>query len=779
MAQYESFGIKAGILTAFGTDTLRADLTTLGGMTTTTLVSGDACQVSGAMTVVPAVNTSAGQIVGIYDGVSGSVVRRGVVTASFVAGLTLVAGDAVYLAAVAGRLTNVKPTTGMLHEVGVVVSAAARTIMLQQKPVMVLPASTMLFDARSGWLLQGDAPPAYAGEQQPFPTTAAALIAALGATGVILPANVLAIYMCDTATPLVDSLGLGPNLVAAGGPLTGRECVGLPGTSFNSKVGVETLDASAMLFASAAVAFMDVPAGQIRSFLAVLRFNSNYVGPAAGRILSKSAEPSWQFSLDASVQLSLWAPGWATRAAVTADWTHGAWCSVAGIIDCVAGVMRLNTNLGNGVSAAFVGGCVNAVTMNLGADAVGQPAAPFQTAYLAFADVEITSAQRATFWRAFNLNAFSTPIAHTRAGPLITRISSGRVAAYGANQPAVGYNSNFTAGTDNTLETGVVCEDGASFLGLGTDNMGAWVGTNAAVTSVDGPSGMRDAIRVADTDGVNAGYATSGIAVPVGATNVPFVFECWVKSGGVGANAVFQSYLSGDAGGSELFTNWTIAGAVPGVWRPFPGLSFTPTRAAHTAAVVRLIPTDNVGASLGTVDFAEVWGVQNSNVARLTWRRVAAGAAAATATPVISIANVGNARYNPARGRIRLRFAGMPAAITGAEGLLSCGTHGAGGSMSLMRSMGSLTLAIYPDAGAPIIFNTAAIAVDAEHNLIIEWNAAAGTASISEGGVVIGSYAGAAWTPEPTDVTPIYLGSGLGGLTAARNWTAVVEFLDY
>ena len=33
-------------------------------------------------------------------------------------------------------------------------------------------------------------------------------------------ANVLAIYQCDTATPLVDSLGLGPNLVAAGGPLT-------------------------------------------------------------------------------------------------------------------------------------------------------------------------------------------------------------------------------------------------------------------------------------------------------------------------------------------------------------------------------------------------------------------------------------------------------------------------------------------------------------------------------------------------------------------------------
>ncbi len=77
-----------------------------------------------------------------------------------------------------------------------------------------------------GTTWQADTPSVYQG----FPATADELLRWLG--GGVYPAgfgiaNVLGIYLCDTATPLVDSLGLGPNLVAAGGPLTGRECVGL------------------------------------------------------------------------------------------------------------------------------------------------------------------------------------------------------------------------------------------------------------------------------------------------------------------------------------------------------------------------------------------------------------------------------------------------------------------------------------------------------------------------------------------------------------------------
>jgi len=50
-------------------------------------------------------------------------------------------GDTVWLSSTAGALTNVKPTADMLHEVGVVVDAATRRVLLQQKPVIALPPS--------------------------------------------------------------------------------------------------------------------------------------------------------------------------------------------------------------------------------------------------------------------------------------------------------------------------------------------------------------------------------------------------------------------------------------------------------------------------------------------------------------------------------------------------------------------------------------------------------------------------------------------------------------
>ena len=140
MAQYDPIAVKTGIPTVFGTDTPRIDLAAVAGLTTAALASGDACQVSAALTMQKAVNTSTSAIVGVYNGTSGSVVREGVVVATFAAGPTT-AGETVYLSGTAGALTNVKPTKDMLHEVGVVVEVASRKVLLQPKPVIVLPPS--------------------------------------------------------------------------------------------------------------------------------------------------------------------------------------------------------------------------------------------------------------------------------------------------------------------------------------------------------------------------------------------------------------------------------------------------------------------------------------------------------------------------------------------------------------------------------------------------------------------------------------------------------------
>jgi len=144
MAQYDPIVIKAGVPSGIGADALRADNEALSGLTTTSLASGDVCQVTANLTLSKASYTSLNPIVGVYDGVSGSVVRSGVVVATFIGGLTLLDGDTVYLSLEGGKLTNLKPTLGALHEVGVVVSASSSKILLQPKRAIQLPASLLV-----------------------------------------------------------------------------------------------------------------------------------------------------------------------------------------------------------------------------------------------------------------------------------------------------------------------------------------------------------------------------------------------------------------------------------------------------------------------------------------------------------------------------------------------------------------------------------------------------------------------------------------------------------
>jgi len=122
--QYDPLVIKSGLAGVLDTDTLRADLIAHAGLTTTGLTAGDACQVSGNLTLGKAAKTSRPLIFGVYDEVTGSVVREGVVAAGFISGLTIAAGDTAYLSDTAGKLTNVKPTLGAAIKAGVVVDAS-------------------------------------------------------------------------------------------------------------------------------------------------------------------------------------------------------------------------------------------------------------------------------------------------------------------------------------------------------------------------------------------------------------------------------------------------------------------------------------------------------------------------------------------------------------------------------------------------------------------------------------------------------------------------------
>jgi len=140
MTQYDPTILKAGVPSILGTDTLRADREALGGLTTTGLAAGDACQVTADLTLGKALATSVSPVLGIYDGITGAMVRGGEVVATFISGLTLLNGDTVYVAAEAGALTNVKPTENVVHEVGIVVDKDNDKILLQPKaPISLLP----------------------------------------------------------------------------------------------------------------------------------------------------------------------------------------------------------------------------------------------------------------------------------------------------------------------------------------------------------------------------------------------------------------------------------------------------------------------------------------------------------------------------------------------------------------------------------------------------------------------------------------------------------------
>jgi hypothetical protein len=543
------------------------------------------------------------------------------------------------------------------------------------QPVIEVPViQTACLRAASPWLLnakgstmlpgvtagdvQADAP----GEVQPFPNTAAALIAALGATGVILPASVAGIYLCDTGDPLLDSCGLGPNLFGSGGELVNRECVGLgQAASFISKIGCEfPTEGGAERFRAAINGFGQIPAGTARTFGVVWRCNRSALAAKYDIMgtCNSAAMVGWDLKFDVTgltLAAQTTTTAWADRATVVDTSFAVGWHCAFVIFDGAGRTITLFSDLGDAAPVGYAGDIDNAVpSFRLGWNVNGSCCG--QIAYMFSLNALATSAMRAAFWRAFNLNEFSTPVAHTRAGPLIVPISASRVAAYGANQPAVGYNSNFVA-NGNALKTGVVCEDGITFEPIGSDNLF----TNTAVAgcakaSVDGPSGMRDGTRItmagAWAVGTWATLPAAGVAI-VGASNIPWRLDMSYRRATVGTTAKIGLYFTGSATANERFL--LVDDAATWVdWRRDGG-TCTPANNDQTAVFV----VYGCAANLDNCDFGEPAVVKNRTTAPLAWRRVGTAAAAATATPVTSITNVGNARFNPASGTAVVRIAGF------------------------------------------------------------------------------------------------------------------------
>jgi hypothetical protein len=648
------------------------------------------------------------------------------------------------------------------------------------QPVIEVPqVPTLRLDARSSMLLN----PAYAaqsdrpGMYQPFSTTGAAFLAAMGSPAGFVAADALALWGCDTATPLLDSLGLGPNLVAGGSPLTQREGVGLPTSSFNARLVCETTTNDQNFVEAAHSGYGEVPALQRRTFGIIARLNPS---TGTGPLFCLNAATNCWF-LDYSAVLGKWrgytfSPGFVLSVGPACP-PEGAWCYAALTIDDTAKVQQLLTDTGDSAPAGYgVNAIVDATSrLQLGLRLVSGGCAKAQIAFAFILRGIATKAMLDTFFRAFKTSAFNTPSTYTRTSPLRCAIAASRVADYSAGQVAVGFNASAVAATGgNSLGTGILMEEGATFLALGTNNQAAYAGTNATVAGATGPSGMLRAARVTDVDGVNAGYASSLTAALAGATAVPFAFEfeCQAVAAG-GLNAVVQAVFTGGASATQVITLATLAGTVPAAWAS-TFATCTPADNDRTGVTLRLLPTDGVGASTGVVDFSVRYGIQNRATAIAAWAGTAA-ADVTTVTPTWAVDNtVVPLRYDPARGSFTFGIAGFPGAA-GAT-FLGWGAAAAAGSLVLDYSGGQLRLRMYDTAGALVATLNGGALGTGYYSLSVLWDAYAPLPIQGAPGLHLAICSGntvlagdpTTWTPSLAGPATLMMGTDSAGANPCR-----------
>ena len=644
-------------------------------------------------------------------------------------------------------------------------------------------ASPWLLNAKGSLLLPGvgagdvqvDGP----GMVQPFPATALDLLTALGSPAGWTAADISAIHLCNTASPLVDSLGLGPNLVSVGTALTLREGIGIPDNSFVSKIAIEFPTSGVNgRFASADPTFM-APAGGTRGFLLVFRQSA----PAnnldrvltyedVGAVGAKRWVLYW-FDPGTGMELRLFVNG--VIGANTVFPQDCAWHSLIGYIDDLTLTAAWESDaVASPVLGYPVGGTFDVNDFfNIGGCGAGAGPTRMQVAYLACFTKAPTSAMRQTFWRAFSPAALGTPNTYARANPLVCPISASRVACYAANQLAVGYSAGFAV-DGNAGQTGVVAEDGGSFEAVGSTNLvGTGAGVNAAGVVIDGARGMRSGLRVtmaaAWVPGPAYWTAPAAGAPLAGATNVAFELSYYYRRATVGTSGRSGLLFTGDAGGPERF-DFAVDPATPADFLRFTGAA-TPAGPAHTAAIVLL----GASANLENCDFSDV--ALKRGAPFLAWRDVGNAAVAVTSTQTLSYTNVGNARYSPIRGAIELTISGFQG--TSGATFLQYGPAAGAGSLTLDYAAGALRLRIY-DSAAALAATVLCGALDAtEWRLLISFDARGPVPGVLGQNITVerlnagasptllGTWAGN-WNPPSVDVSPLYVGSTDLGTGAAR-----------
>jgi hypothetical protein len=597
----------------------------------------------------------------------------------------------------------------------------------------------------------------------------------------INPVNVIGIYACDTASPLVSLVAGGPNLVAAGGPLTQRAANGLLYRGRRTdKLAVESATlGGAERFRAAVNGFGQIPAGTSGSFGVVWRNNlSDAITYDIMGTMRGGAEIGWVLRVD-NANLILRAQ--TTTAAIadyvtiaSGNYVGGGWHCAIVAFDGTARTISVFSDVANGGPVGYAGDINNAAGLfGLGFVLAGSISG--QWAYVFGLDVLADAAMLARFWTHGSKPSALT--AYSRTNTVRTACAASAVSAWSADQFATRYASTFAARRNWRLE-GVANDGPFDFMGIGSTDLFAnstGAGGTAVTASVDGVSGMRDGARIT----MGAAYNPLGArayfpAVPgapiVGASNVPWRGDVSYRRATVGVTARASLQYAGDPGGGEAFVVLTD-NATPTQWTRGGG-TCTPVGAAQTAVYGGIGSANN----LEDCDFCEAAVEQGCSVAPDWWVLMAPNAATLVANPAsITVSNAADAVLDHAQGSLRIRTAGFSGADTwDANPMLFCASANDGtlnGLLSINRDAANFVVNLRDNAGVLVaswVIGTVALRDGNDHLIQVDWCAAAPVAYV----------AGVAWYAA-LYFDGVLQAVGGGGVAPVAGWVPSVGGIIY
>ena len=286
---------------------------------------------------------------------------------------------------------------------------------------------------------------------------------------------------------------------------------------------------------------------------------------------------------------------------------------------------------------------------------------------------------------------------------------------------ALGYDGAVNLNTTVTGAygpTGLGAVPVTSFLGITSNNLAAWAATNATATAVDGPTGMRSAVRAAMT--AANGYLQSGAGTIAGVTNISHQVTLWAKPGAAGTKLRVWLVFTGDAVvGTEVLLAITTDGLSTD-WTRYCG-SVTPVGAAHTAVAVRVGAIDNAAS----VDF-EVPAATQTDQCPVGVLLVGNPAAEANVAQLVTLDNSLGKWYDPTKGSFEHRFHAGPAATPAMPRVKRqiFGAKTAGGLTGYCLCLEpTLKLQMFDSSGLLVVdLDSGIVPGPGDHQVFVEWN---------------------------------------------------------